>query len=173
LRIWRPALWPGLLCLGKNDDNQTPGTCRTPATALAGLEAGPCDATLGQLCQSGLSCVADSLTLLPPAIIWTCVRVGSYLAGGACKPGFPEACASGNFCKTDKLLDPLSGTCTTIPAAGEACGSGLSQCQPGAACVDGICQNLAANGVSCPADAMCLSEYCGPSGGCEARVPCR
>lgn len=168
-----PPCGPGLLCLGKDDDQQTAGTCRSAASALAGLEGGPCDATLGQLCQPGLSCVADSLTVLPPAINWKCVKVGSYLAGGECKPGFPEACAAGNYCDRGTGLDVLTGTCTPVPLAGQPCGNGFSQCQPSAVCVDGICHDLAANGVSCTADAMCLSEYCGPSGGCEARLPCR
>jgi hypothetical protein len=168
-----PPCGPGLLCLGKDEDKKTPGTCRTAATALAGVEGGSCDATLGQLCQPGLSCVADSITLLPLAIAWRCMKIGSYLAAGACKPGYPEACASGSYCKTDKLLDPLAGTCTAVPAGGEACGTGLPQCQAGAVCVDGTCRNRVANGVSCAADAMCLSEYCGGSGGCEARLPCR
>lgn len=167
-----PPCGPGLLCLGKDDDQQASGTCITPATALAGVEGGPCEPTQGQLCQSGLACVALDISLLPATITWQCLRVGSYVAGGDCKPGFPDACATGNYCKTDKVLRPLDGTCTPVPVAGEPCGTG-SQCQPGAACVAGVCQNLVANGVSCTGDAMCLSEYCGVSGGCEARLPCK
>ena len=34
-------------------------------------------------------------------------------------------------------------------------------------------QNLAQNGVSCTGDAMCYSEKCGTSGGCEANLPCK
>ena len=101
------------------------------------------------------------------------MQAGSYAAGDACKPGFPEACASGNYCKTGTGLLAITGTCTPIPAAGEACGSSLSQCLPNAACVSGTCQNLAQNGVSCTGDAMCYSERCGSSGGCEANLPCR
>ena len=168
-----PPCGPGLLCLGKDDTNQLPGKCMTPAQAMSGQEGGACDPSAGQLCQSALSCVADSLTILPVAITWLCVRTGSYAAGAACKPGLPEACASGNYCKTGSGLQALDGTCTTIPPAGEACGTGLSQCRPGAACVSGLCQNLTANGVGCTGDAMCYSEKCGPSGGCEAKVPCK
>ena len=168
-----PPCGPGLLCLGKNDENRTPGTCKTPAAALAAPTGGVCDATKGQLCQAGSSCVAQSIDLLAGTIAWSCVPVGSYGAGGECKPGFPDACASGNYCKTGTGLAALTGTCTAIPASGEACGTGMSQCQPGAVCASGICQNLVANGVSCTAAAMCLSEYCGSSGGCEPRLPCR
>lgn len=161
----------GLLCLGKDDDARTPGTCKTPAEALAAAPGAACDATHGLLCQPGSSCVAESVDILALSIDWQCVATGSYFAGGECKPGFPDACASGSYCKTG--ISPLSGTCSVIPAAGEACASGLSRCRPGAACVGGVCQNLVANGVGCTGDAMCWSDYCGPSGGCEARLPCR
>ena len=168
-----PPCGPGLLCLGKDDDKKTSGTCRAPAQAFSGLEGGTCDPTLGQLCQVGLSCVADSYSVLTSTINWLCLATGSYAVGGACKPGFPDACAGENYCKTGSSgLAMLSGTCTAIPASGEACGTGLSQCQPGAACVLGTCQNLAANGVSCTGDAMCYSGKCGTSGGCEANLPC-
>ncbi|MBN2573299.1 MAG: hypothetical protein JXP73_01925 [Deltaproteobacteria bacterium] len=169
-----PPCGPGLLCLGKDDDARTSGTCMTPASALVGVQGGPCDPTVGQLCQSGLSCVAESISLVPLEIVWRCVAAGSYDAGASCKPGFPEACVPGYFCKTGTGLEALAGgTCAVIPGTGEACGTGLSQCQPGDVCVSGICQQLAANGVGCTVDAMCLSAYCGPSGGCEARLPCR
>jgi hypothetical protein len=160
--------------MGKDDTNKTSGSCVLPTSALAGVEGGACDASQGQLCQPGLACVAQNIVALSPlTIAWQCMQVGSYVAGGDCKPGFPDACAAGNYCKTDSVLRPLAGTCVPIPAAGTACGTGFSACQPGAACVAGICQNLVANGVSCTGDAMCLSEYCGPSGGCEVKLPCR
>ena len=168
-----PPCGPGLICLGKDDTSKTPGTCKSPAEALSGLPGGTCNPTAGQLCQSGQSCVADNYTVLTGVVNWLCVTAGGYAAAGACKPGFPDACASGNYCKTGTGLQALSGTCTSIPVAGQACGTGLSQCQPSAACVSGLCQNLAANGVGCTGDAMCLSEKCGSSGGCEAKVPCK
>jgi len=168
-----PPCGPGLLCLGKDDANLTPGVCKNPAEALSGQAGGACDVTAGQLCQSGQSCVADSYTVLTGVVDWLCVTTGSYAAAGACKPGFPDACASGNYCQTGTGLLALSGTCTPIPAGGQACGTGMSQCQPGAVCVSGLCQNLAANGVACTGDAMCYSEYCGPSGGCETKTSCR
>jgi len=168
-----PPCGPGLLCLGKDDAKKTPGTCRTTAQAFVGIEGGSCDPALGLLCKTGLACVADSVTITPLAINWLCMRAGSYAANAACKPGFPDACASGNYCKVGTGLLALTGTCTTIPAAGEACGTGLSQCQPSAVCVLGVCQNLTQNGVSCTGDAMCYSEKCGASGGCEAKLPCK
>jgi len=168
-----PPCGPGLLCLGKDDDKREPGKCRAAAEALTTPSGSACDAQNGQLCVSGASCVAQSFTLLTSTIDWLCVPTGSYAAGGDCKPGFPDACARGYYCKTGTGLAALSGTCTAIPAAGGACAGGLSSCQPGAACVSGTCQNLAPNGVSCTGDAMCYSENCGDSGGCEPKLPCK
>ena len=169
-----PPCGPGLLCLGKDDDQQTPGTCKTPAAALSAPAGGVCDPTNGQLCQAGAACVLQSVDVVAATIEWSCVTVGSYGAGGDCRPGFPDACVAGYYCKTGgDILALLGGTCTPIPTAGETCGTGTSQCQPGAVCVSGICQNLVSNGVSCTADAMCFSGYCGTSGGCEPRQVCR
>ncbi|HEX7598222.1 MAG TPA: hypothetical protein VF518_08410 [Polyangia bacterium] len=169
-----PPCGPGLLCLGKDDTKKAPGACKSPGQAFAAQEGETCDPTTGLLCLSGLSCVADSFTLTPAAIVWKCVKSGSYAATAGCKPGIPDACAAGNTCKTGTGLQALTGTCVAIPSAGEACGSGLgTQCEPEAACVLGVCQNLAQNGVSCTGDAMCFSEYCGRSGGCEAKLPCK
>jgi hypothetical protein len=169
-----PPCGPGLLCLGKDDTNQTPGTCQTIASALSAAPGAACDATNRSLCQPGSSCIANAIDLTSLSIDWLCVPTGGYPAGGACKPGFPEACASGYFCQTGSGLTALSGTCTLLPAAGQPCaGSDAKQCQPGAVCVSGTCQNLVANGVGCTGNAMCYSESCGPSGGCEAKLPCR
>jgi len=170
-----PPCGPGLLCLGKDDTAQTSGTCKTPAAALSAPPGGVCDPTAGQLCQAGSSCVLQSVDVLGGTTTWSCSSVGTYAAGGECKLGFPEACVAGYYCQaaTAEILFLLGGTCTLLPASGEACGTPLSQCQPGAVCVSGICQSLVANGVSCTADAMCWSGYCGSSGGCQPRLPCR
>jgi hypothetical protein len=170
-----PPCGPGLLCLGKDDDKKMPGVCRSPAEAFSVSEGSACDPTAGQLCQTGLSCVPDNITLAPLSITWTCVRSGAYAAEAECKPGFPEACASGYYCSVASgALALLGGTCKPIPTAGEACGSGFgAQCQTNQVCVSGMCQSLAQNGVSCSGDAMCYSGKCGSSGGCEANLPCK
>jgi len=169
-----PPCGPGLLCLGKDDTKKTPGTCRTIAAALSVPAGAACDATNSTLCQPGSSCIADGFDLASVSISWLCVPTGSYPPGGSCKPGFPEACASGYYCQTGSGLAVLTGTCAVSPAAGQPCaGSINTQCQPGVVCVYGTCQNLAANGVSCTGDAMCYSEKCGTSGGCEAKLPCK
>jgi hypothetical protein len=166
-----PPCAPGLFCLGKDDGKKTPGTCKPPQEAFVSASGSACNVMEGQLCQNGSSCVADSFSVATVSIDWLCVPSGTYAAGADCKPGFPDACASGTYCKTGLTL--LSGTCTTVPGAGQACAGSAPQCQPGAVCVSGTCQSFAANGVSCTGDAMCYSEHCGPSGGCEARLPCK
>jgi hypothetical protein len=167
-----PPCATGLLCLGKDDTLHTPGSCQSATAALKGADGDTCDPTAGNLCQTGVSCVADGLDLAGLQITWKCVTIGTYKAGEDCKPGIPEACSSGNYCKT--LLNPLSGTCAAVPDAKQACGTGYgAQCKTGAVCVHDVCENYASNGVSCTGNAMCYSEYCGPSGGCEPRLPCK
>jgi hypothetical protein len=141
---------------------------------LSAAEGAACDPAAGVLCKDGLSCVAESLDAAAAKLIWQCVKTGSYLTGEACKPGAPEACSSGNYCKTGTGLLALTGTCTPIPDALQPCGTGFgAQCKQGAVCVSGICQNFADNGVSCTGDDMCYSEHCGTTGGCEPRLPCK
>jgi hypothetical protein len=168
-----PPCGPGLFCLGKDDTKKAPGACKTPEEAFASAAGSACDPSVGLLCQHGSACVADSFSAATVSINWLCVPNGTYAAGADCKPGFPDACASGTYCKNGTGLAALSGTCTTMPSAGQACVNGTLQCQPGAVCVSGTCQNYAANGVSCTGDAMCYSQKCGPSGGCEALLPCK
>ena len=168
-----PPCSPGLLCLGKDETAKTPGVCRSAADAFSAAAGAACDPAAGILCGSGVSCVADQYDLIGQKLVWTCVTIGTYLAGGACKPGFPNACAAGTYCQTTALT-PLSGTCTAIPDAKQPCGTGLdAQCQPDAVCVANVCQNYAANGVSCTGNAMCYSGYCGTSGGCQLPLPCQ
>jgi hypothetical protein len=168
-----PPCGPGLLCLGKDDSKKTPGTCKLPSAAFASASGSACDPTAGQLCQLDSACVAESVSLATVSISWVCMPNGTYAAGADCKPGFPDACASGTYCKTGTGLAALSGTCTSLPPVGQPCASGIYSCQSGAVCAAGTCQNYAANGVSCTGDAMCYSGYCGPSKGCEARLPCK
>ena len=168
-----PPCGPGLLCLGKDDANKTPGVCRNAIDALSATAGAACDPAAGILCAPGVSCVADHLDLLAAKLVWTCVETGTYTAGGACKLGLPEACATGSYCLAGAGLAVLNGVCTAIPDAKQPCGTGFgAQCQPGAVCVAGLCQNYAANGVSCTGNGMCYSGYCGSTGGCQPGLPC-
>lgn len=167
-----PPCGTGLLCLGQDDTAHTPGVCQTATGALKGAAGDACDPTAGTLCQSGVSCVADSLDVTALQITWKCVSTGTYQAGADCKPGIPEACSSGNYCKVS--ANSISGTCTAIPDAKQTCGTGFgAQCKTGAVCVQGLCEDYAANGLSCTGDDMCYSQYCGTSGGCGPRLPCK
>jgi hypothetical protein len=171
-----PPCSPGLLCLGKEDDAtpKKPGVCRSTADAFKAAEGEACDVKAGTLCQTGVSCVADSLDVTALTITWLCVKTGSYKTAEACKPGIPEACSTGNYCKVGTGLAALNGICTAIPDVLQSCGTGLgAQCKTGAVCVAGLCQSYAENGVGCTGDDMCYSEYCGTTGGCEPRLPCK
>jgi hypothetical protein len=171
----KPPCGPGLLCLGKQDDAtpKTSGVCRSAIDALSAAEGADCNPATGILCVSGVSCVADSYDIAAAKVQWKCVKTGTYQAAEACKPGFPEACSEGTYCKVGTGLLALTGSCTAVPDAKQACGTGIgAQCKTGAVCVSGLCQDYAANGVDCTGDDMCYSEYCGTSGGCAPRLPC-
>ena len=106
--------------------------------------------------------------------MWKCLKTGSYKTGEACKPAFPEACSTGNYCKVP--TNSHDGICTAVPDAKQACGTGVgAQCKAGAVCIatTGLCENYAVNGVSCTGDDMCYSQYCGTSRGCAPRLPCK
>jgi hypothetical protein len=168
----KPPCAAGLVCLGKDDNAKTPGTCKASAQAFAADDGAACDAAKGQMCKTGLSCAAISLTLVPWTITYQCVKAGSYAVGAACKPAWPEACTAGNYCKVSNALT-FDGTCAPRPQVGEACDDKKGPpCRTGAVCVANKCQDFAANGVSCTGDAMCYSENCA-SGACEARLPCK
>lgn len=168
-----PPCGPGLLCLGQDEVGKRSGTCRNVEQAMRVKAGEACSVLDGTLCEVGNACVADQIDLTSLSISWLCVKMGTYNAGATCKPGFPDACAEGFYCKRDAAGSVLDGVCTAVPDAKEPCGTGFSrQCKTGATCVTGICQNYADNGNGCTGDAMCYSEYCGSSGGCEPQLPC-
>jgi hypothetical protein len=166
-----PPCAPGLLCIGKEDASKVSGACKSPSETFSGAEGEACDPR-SKLCKQGLSCAVDTLTVSGGT--FKCVKTGGYAAGAACKLAFPEACAAGNYCKAAGATLVVDGTCTRLPAAGEACGATFlnpSICPANTACVEGKCQELVANGVSCFGDAMCYSEHCAANG-CQAKLPC-
>jgi hypothetical protein len=170
-----PPCSPGLLCLGKDDTAKTPGTCRNAADAFSAAAGTACDPSAGTLCGAGASCVLDHIDVLSQKLVWTCVTTGSYPAGGPCKSGVPEACATGTYCQKGPALAPLDGTCIALPDAKQPCGTGLfsTPCQSGAVCVSNVCEDYADNGVSCTGNDMCYSQYCGAGGGCQPPLPCQ
>jgi hypothetical protein len=154
-----PPCGPGRLCLGKDDAKQTPGACYDAKDAMSASDGQTCDPTSGILCVPGVSCVVDSVDLVAGAVVWRCVTTGTYKTGETCKPGIPDPCSSGNYCKPLVADLPVTGTCTAIPDPKQPCGTGFgAQCKTGAVCVAGLCENYAANGVDCTGDEMCYSE---------------
>jgi hypothetical protein len=169
-----PPCGNGLFCIGKNDTNKTPGTCKTTADAFSAAEGSACGFDT-VLCKTGQSCALD--TVSPVAL--KCIATGSFAAAAACRPALPEACASGNYCKTAQAA-PLDGTCTPLPQAGEPCGTNVigKACAPNLVCVMDRCVARAQNGVSCASDDMCYSGRCSRAaadaqGSCEAKLPCQ
>lgn len=96
-------------------------------------------------------------------------------AGPVCVaiPDDGESCAITGFCNgffTGHWCDEAS-ICRPPGAAGEACGVPspfATNCQPGLACVAGICEPLRAAGASCDSDSVCESGSCGADGACAA-----
>jgi hypothetical protein len=164
----QPPCANGLICMG--DNTTTAGTCKARADAFTAAASASCDLKT-QFCVAGQSCAVSAI--VGTSITGTCVATGGYAAGAACKPTFPDACASGNYCKTTTLA-PFDGTCTALPQKGEDCGKQWSGdvCGPNLVCVTKKCQGLVANGVSCAGNAECYSESC-VSGGCQAKVACQ
>lgn len=173
-----PECGPGMLCLGADDEQGTPGECFTQEEAFTGDVGAPCAFGVDTVCKPELSC---SISLQGSSLVGACVA--KYAAGGPCKPAFPEACPTGQFCK---LPEPgagppvLDGVCTALPRAGEPCGSllGPGACEPYHVCVyaqpedpSGICRAIADNGAPCSVDDQCWSERC-VNGACAGDFAC-
>jgi hypothetical protein len=153
-----PECGPGLFCLGANDDDGTPGTCRRLTEVLSAREGAACDPALGPLCGPNLHCVILSVT---PAITAEC-RKGAA-SGAACAVGFPDPCPVAEYCKAPQ--GTLKGTCTDRPGAGDPCAAGpfgdpADICAPGTVCDGGTCRTRQSLGGTCASDAVCLSEHC-------------
>lgn len=157
-------------CLG--EDATTRGTC-TPWASVLTIAAGqPCDPTMEDFCQEGLSCVVtavDPTTFMPT---WECrARVG---AGAACGDGFPGQCPDTHFCTANPLAGTFEGTCDALPVAGEGCHQDENEpaCAPGLTCnVSLNCVVPVDNGGTCSDNSDCFSRRC-VSGTCEPAEVC-
>jgi len=157
----------GLLCVGNDDTTNKSGTCKTEAETLTGKQGDSCDLQTGPWCQSGLSCVVDSLSV--KGALATCHDAAD--AGGDCGFGLPSQCPTGQACPI-ALTDLASGTvtakCATLPGEGEACGSVLSfeRCAANLICdqtttpLKPVCVKRRDLGESCSNDALCNSAHC-------------
>lgn len=150
-----PKCTDGLMCLGQDSTQKTPGKCYSIEEALSGKEGDSCSID-GHLCADGIAC---EITSLAP-IGGTCVaKVGS---GDACKAAFPDQCPADEYC----ALGPnplMGGTCTSKPTAGEKCAMGLGGgqiCTPYSRCDAGVCRDIAHAGEECNEDDTCYSGHC-------------
>lgn len=150
-----PNCTDGLMCLGQDSTQKTPGKCYSIKEALSGKEGDACSLD-GHLCADGFAC---EITSLAP-IGGTCVaKVGS---GDACKAAFPDQCPADEYCALG--LNPLmGGTCTSKPTAGEKCAAGLGGgqiCAPYTRCDADVCRDIAHAGEECNEDDTCYSSHC-------------
>lgn len=162
-----PECAPGLVCAGADENAGTPGACEPYSSFLSGALGDEC--SLEQLCQGELVCV---VRVALDGITGTCSE--PVEAGAACSVAFPDACPSHQYCAVTGVS--LEGSCTELPAPGEACAVPplqleASLCAPGDNCDGGICRAPATLGSGCSEDATCLSRHC-VDGACVAGSAC-
>ena len=162
-----PDCADGLICLGEDAAQKTPGTCRLIEDTLSG-QAGDACSLAGPLCAGGLACEIKTVSPLAGECI---PRVA---AGAACHAAFPDECPDDQYCLLP--ANPLdAGTCTDKPKAGEPCAKGVGAdaniCAPYARCDAGVCRELAHAGESCSTNATCYSDHC--DGACVTANACQ
>lgn len=153
-----PECGPGLFCLGANEDDGAPGTCRKLTEVLSAAKGAACNPVQGPLCAPDLHC---AILAVVPAISAEC-REG-VARDAACNAGFPDPCPPDQFCKAPQ--GTLTGTCTDRPSSGNPCASGPfgdapDICAPGTVCDGGQCRSRQNLGGTCASDAVCFSEHC-------------
>jgi hypothetical protein len=162
-----PECAPGFACSGADEGAGTAGTCAPYDEFLSGALGDAC--SLDALCQADLVCVVSAFV---GGIAGTCSEpVG---ANAACEVAFPDACPADQYCAVEGLS--LGGTCSPLPAEGEACAPAPletegSLCAPGDNCDAGTCRAPATLGSGCSEDATCLSGHC-VDGACVAGSAC-
>jgi hypothetical protein len=164
-----PDCIAGYLCLGEDAATSTPGTCLEVESTFNGRAGDECSLETS-LCSSGYAC---EITKVAP-LGGTCAA--QVASGDSCRAAFPDECPADEFCQLgSNPLNPLEGTCTPKPEAGEPCGKGLGptpdQCAPYARCDSGVCRELAHLGEGCTVNATCYSEHC-VDGACVAANSC-
>lgn len=161
------------ICLGEDQAQGIPATCKPISEVFSGSDGGACDFAKTQLCGAGLSCAVTKIDASGAA--FACVKKSSSKA--ACSYAIPSACPAGEYCDgVDLNAQPpkIDGTCKALPAAGEPCNeaSGGESCGLGLYC-DGAktCKAPAKNGASCTEARGCLSDRC-VGGTCVAADAC-
>jgi hypothetical protein len=143
------------VCLGGDPVVCSGGACQ---------EAGVCDAATGlcpsvskadgTLCEDGNRCTLED-----------------RCAAGACLPGPPKSCVTGNVCQTAGTCDPTDGQCKggTARPDGTTCDDD-NRCTTGDTCTRGLCAGAS---VACPAAVTCRgASSCDPlTGSCRPGEP--
>lgn len=160
-----PKCSDGLICLGTDNENKTPGSCYTIDQAFSGKAGDACSLD-GKLCSGQLSCEITSFT----PVAGTCVA--KVASGAECKVAFPDECPSDEYCLLGNVL--LPGKCTARPGAGEKCATALGGgevCGPYTRCDSGVCREIAHAGEDCTANTTCYTERC-VNGACVTGNSC-
>lgn len=174
---------PNLICWGRGGPANTPGTCKTSAALFVGSDGSTCGVGASDtLCKTGSTCAID--TVGNPST-YKCAP--SSAANAACKPGFPNACPSGQYCDAPNLMKgDATGTCKPLPTELQPCTTdaftkneclALLKCDMSVA-AQPVCKTRQSIGGTCANAAgaddkdLCYSENCS-SGKCVARADCK
>jgi hypothetical protein len=168
-----PECGAGLVCVGADIVEGTPGVCAPVSTLLTEAEGERCDPEALVLCAPGLVCAIDSCDGL--GCVHRCQRAPA--AGEPCTLGFvpAEPCPAGFFCRTAEIdfddetaevddLASMRGVCIELPGLGEDCAE--TECARGLRCVlteDGLderCAEPLELGAPCTDDDACSSWVC-------------
>lgn len=170
-----PCASDSLFCLGDDEEEDTPGTCRAVADVFTGEPGDECNFDDGPLCREGAACVIMDLDPATGEIALECVEVVDE--GEDCRFGAPNPCEAGSYCADISLaaLD-FEGTCEPYAEPGDDCDPAvLLMCGLGAVCVPNDsgarCVARKDNGVACEVDDECWSENC-VDGGCAPESAC-
>jgi len=158
---------PGLLCIGEDEDQGTPGSCMSTSQVLVGQVGDGCDLFAGPWCEMGAHCAVIDFTG-PGQLTMECVATAD--SGGDCHPAGPDMCPTGEFCEVP--MQSIDGTCMALPGDGEPCADSWTKgCEAYHRCVDDVCEALQDNGGSCTDDDVCHSGHCN-GGTCGPYDPC-
>ena len=164
-----PECLLGVMCVGADEDDGTPGTCKETSEVFTGKQDEPCDFEGGTYCELGLSCVLENWTASGAEA--NCRTTAD--SGGTCGLAIPSHCPAGEYCNADpQTSGSFEGQCVPLPGEGEPCATtGFQTCQPYHVCVNDVCHELKRLDGSCGADDECYSDNC-ESGVCTATDAC-
>ncbi len=157
-----------MVCSGEDSEAEASGTCTEITGIFTGVEHALCNPMGMVLCRGGLYCamqIPEEGNMLPE---FRCVTEAT--AEGDCSLSLPDQCPKGFFCRLEGQYPDMSGTCTRLPTAGQAC---ESACAHPSRCVDEVCVDPRDNGEGCSQDDECWSDHCADTGKCAAEGLCQ